>query len=148
MPELKYALLADFVRSEEGGVAHVISAGIDTVFVPAVPTGQNIGLLFRVEFTRNECGRPHRLEVIFQDIDGHRLAHLNSVVTPEWNDDLPVAWRVGMQGGLNFGIPLPVLGIYSFEILVNDTHQETLNLRVVQRPDSGVGEGSASNAGA
>jgi hypothetical protein len=145
MPELTDALLADYVRTE-GGVAHLISAGIDTVQAPAVPTGQNVGFLLRATFTRNECGRPHRLEVIFQDIDGQRLVHVNTVFTPEWNDDLPVGWRVGMQAGFNFGIPLPSYGVYSFEILIDDAHQKTLNLRVIPQPGGDEDEDPVGDA--
>ena len=50
MPELDYALLCDYVRAEHG-IAHVIAAGIDTVYVPDVPAGHTIGLLSRVAYT-------------------------------------------------------------------------------------------------
>jgi hypothetical protein len=33
VPELDFALLSDFVRIE-GGTAHVIAAGVDTVYTP------------------------------------------------------------------------------------------------------------------
>jgi hypothetical protein len=133
MPELDFALLSDYVRAE-GGIAHVIAGGIDTIWAPTVPTGQNIGLVFRVMFTRAECGRPHRLEVIFQDEDGSRLAQITSTVMPEWNDNQPPHWRTGLIGGLNFGVPLPRYGLYSFEMLMNDNQLKTLPLRVLERP--------------
>lgn len=139
MPQLDYAFLADYVRAE-GGVAHVIAAGIDTIHAPAVPTGSNIGLLFRIEFTRNECERPHRIEILFQGEDGQRLADLSTVVTPSWTDGLPVHWRQGFVGGLNFGIPLPRYGLYSFEIMVNDENRKTIHLRVVEPAHAEDGE--------
>jgi len=43
VPELDYAVLCDYVRTE-GGIAHVIAAGIDTIWAGEIPTGQNIGL--------------------------------------------------------------------------------------------------------
>jgi hypothetical protein len=88
VPEVDYALIGDYVRAE-GGVAHVIGAGIDTVYAPQVPIGQNLGLLARFTFTRNECGRPHRIEIIFQDADGERLAQLVAPVEPEYPEGLP-----------------------------------------------------------
>jgi len=133
MPRLDYALLGDYVRAE-GGIAHVISAGIDTVRAAQVPAGQNIGLLLRLAFTRSECGRPHRLEVLFQDIDGERLAELNGTMTPEWREHLPAGWDTSVLMGVNMAIPLPRYGLYAFEILVNDTHMKTVQLRVVE-PD-------------
>jgi hypothetical protein len=130
VPELDYALLCDYVRTE-GGVAHAIAAGLDTIIAPSVPTGQNVGLLLRLTFTRNECGRPHRLEVIFQDIDGERLAGIQAVITPEWAEGLPVGWPTGLLWGVNVGLPLPRYGVYALELLLNDANVDTLNLRVV-----------------
>lgn len=92
MPELDLALIADYVHAE-GGVANVMRGCIDTVTAPEVPTGRNIGFLFRVKFSRSECGRPHRIEVLVQDEDGERLTHVQTVVTPEWDDTLPAHWR-------------------------------------------------------
>ena len=132
MPVLDYAVLCDYVRVE-GGLAHVIAAGIDTILKDEVPSGQNVGLLMRVGFTRNECGRPHRVEVIFQDEDGERLAQIVGVVQPEWPEGVPPNWTSGALAGLNLGVPLPRFGVYAFEILVNDNHLKTIPLRVLRQ---------------
>lgn len=131
MPELDFALLSDYVRTE-GGIAHVIAAGIDTIHAPVTPTGQNLGLLFRILFSRTECGRPHRLEVIFQDEDGERLAAITQAVMPSWIESQPAHWKSGALGGLNIGVPLPRYGLYSFELMMNDTLLKSLPLRVVE----------------
>ncbi len=131
MPELDYAVLCDYVRAE-GGLAHMIAAGIDTIFAPEVPAGQNLGFLMRIAFARTECGRPHRVEVIFQDEDGERLAEISGALSPQWQEGLPPGWRVGALLGLNIGIPLPRFGLYSFEVLVNDNQVKTIPLRVLQ----------------
>jgi len=133
MPELDYALLCDYVRAERG-IAHVIAAGVDTVYAREVPTGRNLGLLVAFRFTRNECGRPHRIEIILQDIDGERMVETQTVVEPEWDDDLPAGWSLSANMGLNIGVPLPRFGQYALEILINDNHVKTINLRVVRRP--------------
>jgi hypothetical protein len=130
MPELDLALIADYVHAEDG-VAYVMRGCIDTVWAAEVPTGRNVGFLFRVTFSRSECGRPHRVEVIFQDEDGDRLAHVQTVVTPEWDDGLPPHWKVKLLGGLNFGVPLPRYGLYSFDVMINDSQQKAIELRVV-----------------
>jgi hypothetical protein len=132
VPELDFALLSDYVRAE-AGIAHIIAGGIDTINAPTVPTGQNLGLVFRLLFSRTECDRPHRVEVIFQDEDGARLAAISSVVTPSWIEGQPAHWKTGMIGGFNFGVPLPRFGLYSFEIMVNDNLVKSLPLRVVER---------------
>jgi hypothetical protein len=138
VPVLDYALLCDYVRTE-GGIAHVIAAGIDTIYTQDTPAGQNVGFLLRVSFTRNECGRQHRVEVIFQDEDGQLLAQIMGVVEPEWPEDNPPNWRTGTLLGLNIGVPLPRFGLYAFEVLVNDSHMRTVPLHVVQRdlPEKG-----------
>jgi hypothetical protein len=135
VPQVEYALLGDFVRAEQG-IAHMIGAGIDTVHAAQVPTGHNIGLLSRITFTRNECGRPHRIEIIFQDADGQRLAQIDASVSPEYRENLPPGWPVGVLMGFNIGLPLPNYGVYSFEILVNDTSHKSIALRVAPPPDA------------
>lgn len=56
MPRLDYALLCDFAPVE-GGLAHIIGAGIDTIYAPTVPTGQNLTLLARLAFSKGRGGR-------------------------------------------------------------------------------------------
>lgn len=133
MPELDLALIADYVHAE-GGVAYVMRGCIDTVTAPETPTGRNVGFLFRVAFTRSECDRPHRIEVIFQAEDGERLADMQAIVEPEWNEELPPHWKVKLLGAFNLGIPLPRYGLYAFEVLINDSHCKTIELRVVAPP--------------
>jgi len=132
VPSLDYALLCDYVRAE-AGLAHVIAAGIDTIWKEEVPAGQNVGLLIRVAFARSECGRPHRLEVIFQDEDGARLAQMEAAVQPAWVEGLPPSWSVGVVVAMNVGLPLPRFGLYALEILVNDSLVKTIPLRVIRR---------------
>lgn len=145
MPELDLALIADYVHAE-GGVAYVMRGCIDTVTTPEVPTGRNVGFLFRIAFARSECERPHRIEVLFQGEDGERLMHVQTVVTPEWDESLPPHWRVKLLGGLNFGVPLPRFGVYGFHVLINDSQVKDIDFRVVplQQPqDSNETEPSA-----
>jgi hypothetical protein len=91
MPELDYAVLGDYVRAE-AGIAHVIAAGIDTIWSAEVPTGRNVGLLLRITFTRNECGRLHRIEIIFQDTDGARLILKVCVRTADHEYVITAVW--------------------------------------------------------
>jgi hypothetical protein len=135
MPELDYAFMCDYVRSE-GGLVHVLGGGIDTLYLPQVPVVANLGLVVRITFTRTECGRPHRIEAILADTDGERLAHLQSTPTLAWTDDLPTGWRRGAFLALNFGVPVPSYGVYSLDILINDNHEKSIDLRAVPVPES------------
>jgi len=141
VPELDFAILAEHVSVEPGGHGYVMKSGIDTVQAPAVPTVQFVGLLFRVGFTRQECGRPHRFELIFQGVDGDRLMQASNVLEPVWREDLPLHWHYHLLGGLNFPLPLPAYGLYSFELLINDTNCKTIQFRVVPMQDEGTPEG-------
>jgi hypothetical protein len=87
----------------------------------------------RIGFHRSECGRPHRVEVIFLDEDGQRLLQITGTSTPEWEDGLPANWTTGALLGFNLGVPLPRFGAYSFEILLNDNLVRSIPLRVVRR---------------
>lgn len=131
MPQLDYAILCEHVRVDTDNLAHMIAGGMDTVWVERLPIGQNVGLLLKLSFTRNECDRPHRMEIVFQTEDGERLVQIAATVVPGWHDDLPPGWRANSIVGLNFGIPLPKHGLYSFEVLVNDSSVGTMNYRVV-----------------
>lgn len=146
MPELDFAVLADRVSTEAGGVGYVMRGGVDTVTAQAIPAVQFLGLLFRVGFTRVECGRPHRLELVFQGEDGERLMQASSVLQPAWNQDLPAHWLLSLLGGLNFPLPLPRYGLYSFELLINDSNYKTIPLRVVPGPEA-TGPDVGSDAG-
>lgn len=133
MPELDVALVADYVHAE-GGVAYVTRGCIDTVTAAAVPSVRNVGLLFRVGFAHSECGRTHRIEVLFQGEDGERLAAVDTSVRPQWSDALPPHWKLKLLGGLNFAVPLPRYGLYSFDLLINDSQAKSIDLRVVPAP--------------
>lgn len=130
MPELDYAILCEYVR-DEGGLSHILAAGIDTIHVKELPAGHNMAVALRVLFTRSECGRPHRFEMFIQTEDGDRIAAINATITPEWSEELPVHWYKGAQQGLKFGVLLPETGNYSIDILVDDDHKKTIPFRVL-----------------
>jgi len=131
VPQLDCAFLCDYARTEPSGVAHVVAAGIDTIHVQQVPTGRNLGMLIRITFSQGECGRPHRIEVFFRTTDGKELVRIEGVLEPIWDPTLPPGWPVGSLLALNFGVPLPDFGVYSVEIMVDDSSAKSLNLRVV-----------------
>lgn len=130
MPDLKYAILADHVRIENG-LGFIIGAGIQWAVHPDVPAGQNVGLMLSVAYTRAECDRPHSIEVLFQDEDGEKLLEATATSTPTWDSNLPAGWSKTIPFGLNLGIPLPRHGLYSFEILIDDRSVDSMPFRVI-----------------
>lgn len=129
MPELDFAVICDFVRAD-GGVAHVIGGGFEEIVADEFPAGHNVGLWARVLLVRSECDRPHRLELIFQDADGQRLTEINGPIERDWPEGVPAGMKVGVGLAFNFGIPLPAAGIYSLEILLNDSLVKSIPLAV------------------
>lgn len=132
MPTLDFAFLCDYARQDPGTPIHALAIAIDTIGVPEVPTGRNLGVVARFLFTKNECGRPHRIEIFVQDTDGKRVAQITGTVEPQWSEDIPPGWPTGAALALNFGIPLPTFGFYSVEFLMNDSSVKSLNFRVVE----------------
>jgi uncharacterized protein DUF6941 len=109
MPELDYALLCDYARAE-GGVAHVIAAGIDTIHRPEVPSVANLGLLARIIFADEETGEAHEIEVRLRDQEGEQIAQANLTAVPRRVEGLPEGWPTAALLAMNFGVPLPSFG--------------------------------------
>lgn len=133
MPKLDFALIAEYVRVEQN-LAYLIAGGIDliTTSLDDLPTGINIGLMLRVSFDRTECGRPHRVEVVFQDEDGDRLSHLTTTGTPTWNEQWPVHWKCKEMFGFNLPLPIARYGVHECVILINDSHAKTIQFFIAE----------------
>ncbi|MDY7102124.1 MAG: hypothetical protein S0880_13135 [Actinomycetota bacterium] len=129
MAELDFAILADYARVAEG-LGYLVAGGIDRIGVPDVPAGRNVGLLVRLSFVPGELGRPHRLEVIVSDDDGDRLLHVNAVLEPE----RPPGQRPGRPtqfiAALNFGLPIPKIGSYSIDLVLDDVGLKSIPVEV------------------
>lgn len=120
MPELDYMVLADYVR-QDGGVIHIMGAGIDTVTAPAVPTVQPFGLALRISFdTTEQSGEDHHLTVTFIGPDAPVLAANANFATPPRAPGVPEHWRTGLGVALQIPVSLPQYGDYSCELNIDD----------------------------
>lgn len=120
MPELDYMVLADYVR-QDGGVIHIMAAGVDTIFAPVVPTVQPFGVALRISFdTVEEPGEEHRLTVTFIGPDNRLLDANATFVTPPRQPGVPAHWRTGLGVALQIPVPLPQYGDYSCELDIDD----------------------------
>lgn len=128
MPELDYALLADAAR-DDGGLVSILAAGIDTFLAPQEPANATMAIVLRVGFTRNECGRPHRVEMLLQGEDGETVARVNGTTTPEWPAHHPVNWKTYSSLVINLAVSLP-LGQYQVIVMIDDTEAKSLPFRV------------------
>jgi len=136
MLELDYMLIADYVRADNGRV-HIMSAGIDTVFTPMVPTVQPLGIAVRIFFDNlEEVGAEHHLSIAFQTADGARLLQaVSTFSTPPRPAGVPDHWRTSAGIAIQIPVPLPDYGDYSFELDIDDGDvTKSIDIRVIQPP--------------
>src|ERR1700676_839367 len=135
MPELDFMVTADFVRSE-GGVLHMIAAGFDTLWVPAVPAAWPVGVGLRLLIDVAEARERHRIALIYQDADGHRLSEIFGTVGPIAPDQpLPPPGRpFGVPMAFNTLLPIPRYGDYSLELFLDEQEEaaKSITLTVMQ----------------
>jgi hypothetical protein len=120
MPELDYMVLADYVR-QDGGVVHIMGAGVDTIAAPAVPTVQPFGIALRMSFgTTEQPGEQHSLTLSFIGPDAPILSANANFVTPPRAPGVPEHWRTGLGVALQMAVPLPQYGDYSCELSIDN----------------------------
>jgi hypothetical protein len=133
MPQLDYMVLADYVR-QDGGVMHIMGAGVDTVGTPAVPIVQPFGVALRLSFdTTEEPGEEHGLTVSFIGPDNRVLDANATFITPPRPPGVPEHWRTGLNVALQIPVPLPQFGDYSCELSIDDgAITKSFEFRVVE----------------
>ena len=121
MPELDFMVTADYVRTE-GGVIHMIAAGFDTMWIPAVPAARQVGIGLRLLVDVAEAREVHNLTLLYQDADGQVLLRFNGGFGPVPPDEpLPPPGRsYGVPVALNLPLPIPAYGDYSLELFLDD----------------------------
>lgn len=132
MPELDYMVLADYVREDAGSI-HIMSAGIDTIAAPVVPTSQPVGIALRITFgTTEEVGAQHHLRLVFQGPDQHLMEVTAPFLTPPRPHGVPEHWRTGLGLALRLALPLPGYGDYSLDLDIDDGEvTKSIDVRVV-----------------
>lgn len=136
MLQLDYALLCDYVRAESG-LAHVIAAGIDTIYRPEVPAVANLGFLARFTFTDEDLGQEHQLELQLADQGGQQVARITGSPPLQPVPGLPEGWPYGGIIALNFGVLFSYHGPYRLTILLDGDPIKTINLRVAPPAETG-----------
>ncbi len=123
MPELDFMVVADFVR-QDGGVLQMVGAGFDTMLIPVVPAPHQIGIGLRLLVDVAEAQQEHRVMLIYQDADGHRLAEVAGTFGTATGAPLPPPGRpYGILLAFNLALPVPAYGDYSLELFVNDDEE-------------------------
>jgi hypothetical protein len=136
VPYLDFMVLCDHVRPE-GGLMHLLAAGIDRVMPPRLPALQTIGIAGRIGFTPGEAssGRQFEIEVEVRGPDGDRLAGVRGSV----GIDSPVVVdsRLPSLGGiaLNLLVPLQAEGVHTVELAVDGELIKSIPFVVQVTPD-------------
>lgn len=135
MPELDFMVTADYVRAE-GGVLHMIAAGFDTTFLPAVPGARSVGIGLRLLLDVAEARSEHRIALIYQDADGQRLAEIHGKLGPVGQDQpLPPEGRpFGVPMAFNLSLPMPAYGDYSLELFIDDQAEPAKSITLTATP--------------
>ncbi|MCA1834500.1 MAG: hypothetical protein ABR548_08935 [Actinomycetota bacterium] len=130
MPELDFAFLADSAEAEPGRKFYVLGGGIDVIAGQSLPlVHPTMSLLMRFLVHPSELGRPHHLEVRLINADGGELAKL------EGDLEAGATGQPGRPVSVNVVINLAntrfeTAGDYSVEVMMNNTHQKSLPLRI------------------
>jgi hypothetical protein len=133
MPDLDFMVTADYVRAE-GGMLHMIAAGVDTLLVSSVPAARPLGVGLRLLIDVAEARQQHQVELIYQDADGQRLAEVSGTIGPVAPDQpLPPPGRpFGIPVAFNLMLPIPGYGDYSLELFVDGEPKKSITLAAVQ----------------
>jgi hypothetical protein len=137
MPQLDYAVLAEYVR-QDGGMVHIMGAGIDTFNIPAdsLPTAVPVGLALRITFSsRDSVGVPHEINATFTGPgeDDVLLTMTRSFAMLEHPADIPGHWRPALNMVVRIALPIPVHGNYALTVTLDDDPEQArrIDLRAV-----------------
>jgi hypothetical protein len=131
VPDLDFALIGEHVRASPDGVANILGAGIDTIIVPQVPTGQLLALVVRLSFGQDELNQPASLKVLFRDSAGNALAEVSGIAhAADLPPGLPPDWRMGVTMPINLAVPLTSYGVFAFDISLEGALLKTIPLLV------------------
>lgn len=140
MPDIDYALLAEYVR-QDAGMVHIMGAGLDTVMVPAaaLPVAVPVGIAARISFdSRDPVGADHQITFVFKGPDEEDVLTLaHRFQTPAHPPGVPEYWRIGVGVALRLSLLFPRHGGYTLQVTLDDdpTISRTLFVRAVSPPE-------------
>ena len=133
---LDWALLANAAEAPPNGLVYILGAGFDTLIRDQFPTPFGGVIVLRLQTTRLETERPHKVEVHCMDEDGKPFVPQPIVVNLAARQvpaDYPHGWDLAASIVINLSsVPIEHPGFYNFEILVDDHQMRTLPFRAVK----------------
>ncbi len=125
MPTIRYAHICEYARIDQGGVVSIIGI-FDTVYVPSVPA--NFPFMHVITSLSGQRGEKFQFLTRLAAPDGTVLQSAPAVDIAINQDDASTSQINGYVG-----LVFPVLGVYSFEFLIDQVVVHTIPFRVVQK---------------
>ncbi len=122
MPTIKYAHICEYARIDPGGVVSIIGI-FDTIYVPNVPA--NFPFMHVITSLSGQRGEKFQFLTRLSAPDGTVLQSAPAVDIAINQDDATTSQINGYVG-----LAFPVLGVYSFEFLINQMVVHTIPFRV------------------
>jgi hypothetical protein len=128
------AFLCDFAEVRER-LLFALGGGITRLWRDSFPASMDASLALLLELHQMELATQHQLEVVVQGEDGQRMGEVKG------------AFQMGapeIEVGENLLVPialdlrparLPAPGSYTVEIVIDGTHQRTIQFRAMTRPE-------------
>jgi hypothetical protein len=133
---LDWALLANAAEAPPNGLVYILGGGFDTLIRDQFPTPFGGVIVLRLQTTRLETERAHRVEVHCTDEDGQPFMPQPIVVNLPARQvpaDYPLGWDLAASIVINLtSVPIERAGFYNFEILIDDQQVRTLPFRAVK----------------
>lgn len=133
---LDWALLANAAEAPPSGLVYILGGGFDTLIRDQFPTPFGGVVVLRLQTTRLETERVHKVEVHCTDQDGKPFVPQPIVVVlppRQVPADYPHGWDLSASIVINLtSVPIERPGLYNFEILIDDQQVRTLPFRVVK----------------
>ena len=133
---LDWALLANAAEAPPNGLVYILGAGFDTLVRDQFPTAFGGVIVLRVQTTRLESERPHRVEVHCSDEDGKPVLQQPIVLNippRKLPPDYPHGWDLSANIVINLtAVAIAGPGFYNIAILIDDQQVRSLPFRAIK----------------
>jgi hypothetical protein len=130
------SFFANAAEVAQDGRCFVLGGGIEGLMVPrlnvAIPS---LTMLARIHFDLEECNKDHFFTLRATSPEGNDLGVRAAMpIRPQPSDHFPERGVTSQVAVIIYGLPLPVAGLYAFDLLVNGQAigQRTLGVAVAR----------------
>jgi hypothetical protein len=136
------AFLCDFAEVRER-LLFALGGGITRLWRDSFPASMEASLALLLELHQMELATRHELQVVIQGEDGQRVGEVKAAFQMGATD-VDVGENVLVPIALDLrAAQLPAAGAYAVEVVMDGTHQRTIQFKAVPRPEQS-GPGTAT----